>query len=86
MFEGISDPRRVSSQQHSLHDILVMVLCTLLSGGETCTDMALLRKLVLNPARLEPCKGSRRSKLKRARWDNNFLTTMLTHFANLPMR
>ena len=41
VFEGLNDPRRVSGQQHSLHDILVIALCTLLCGGETCTDMAL---------------------------------------------
>ncbi len=41
VFEGLNDPRRVSGQHHSLHDILVIALCTLLCGGETCTDMAL---------------------------------------------
>ena len=41
MEEGLNDPRRVSGQHHSLHDILVIALCTLLCGGETCTDMAL---------------------------------------------
>ena len=40
-FEGPEDPRRVKGQQHSLHDIPVIALCTLLCGGETCTDMAL---------------------------------------------
>ena len=41
VFDGLSDLRRVNGQQHSLHDILVIALCTLLCGGETCTDMAL---------------------------------------------
>ncbi len=41
LFEGLEDPRRINSRQHSLHDIMVIALCTLLSGGETCTDMAL---------------------------------------------
>ena len=41
VFEGLTDPRRINGQQHSLHDILVIALCTLLCGGETCTDMAL---------------------------------------------
>ena len=41
VFDGLSDPRRVNGQQHSLHDILVIALCTLLCGGATCTDMAL---------------------------------------------
>ena len=41
VFEGLEDPRRINGQHHSLHDILVIVLCTLMCGGETCTDMAL---------------------------------------------
>jgi hypothetical protein len=41
VFEGLTDPRRINGQQHSLRDILVIALCTLLCGGETCTDMAL---------------------------------------------
>ena len=44
VFDGLSDPRRVNDQQHSLHDILVIALCTLLCGGETCTDMALFSR------------------------------------------
>ena len=41
VFEGLEDPRRINGQHHSLHDILVIALCTLMCGGETCTDMAL---------------------------------------------
>ncbi len=41
VFDGLTDPRRTNGRQHSLHDILVIALCTLLCGGETCTDMAL---------------------------------------------
>ena len=41
LFDGLTDPRRGNGQQHSLHDIMVIALCTLLCGGETCTDMAL---------------------------------------------
>ena len=41
IFDGIKDPRRGNGQQHLLHDIMVIALCTLLCGGETCTDMAL---------------------------------------------
>ena len=54
--------------------------------GNCAENLALLRKLALNLARLEPSKGSMRGKLKRAGWDNAFLATMLTQFANLPMR
>ena len=51
--------------------------------GHCAENLALLRKLALNLARLEPSQGSMRGKLKRAGWDNHFLSTMLTQFANL---
>ena len=49
-------------------------------------NLALLRKLALNLAKLEPSKGSMRGKLKRAGWDNTFLGNLLTQFASLQMR
>ena len=49
-------------------------------------NLALLRRLALNLARLEPSKGSMKGKLKRAGWDNDFLATLLTQFANPQMR
>ncbi len=62
--------------------------------GHGAENLALLRKLALNPvsstgpalARLEPSKGSRRGKLKKAGWDNGFLITILTQFAKIHMR
>ena len=39
--EPLEDPRKGNAERHSLHDIVVIALCTLLCGGETCTDMAL---------------------------------------------
>ncbi|MCK9992931.1 MAG: hypothetical protein Dbin4_01451 [Alphaproteobacteria bacterium] len=49
-------------------------------------NLALLRKLALNLAKLEPSKGSMRGKLKRAGWDNAFLAQILTQFPKLQMR
>jgi hypothetical protein len=49
-------------------------------------NLALLRKLALHLAKLEPSKGSMRRKLKRAGWDNAFLAQILAQFANLQMR
>ncbi|TXL74895.1 ISAs1 family transposase, partial [Vineibacter terrae] len=49
-------------------------------------NLALLRKTVLNLAKIEPSKGSMRGKLKRAGWDNQFLATMLAQFTNFQMR
>ena len=39
--DPLEDPRCGNAGRHSLHDILVIALCTILCGGETCTDMAL---------------------------------------------
>ena len=49
-------------------------------------NLALLRKLALNLARLEPSKGSMRGKLKRAGWDDTFLVNMLSQFTKVHMR
>ena len=54
--------------------------------GHCAENLALLRKLALNLARLEPSKGSMRGKLKRAGWDNSFLINILSQFANIHMR
>ncbi len=50
------------------------------------SNLALLRRLALNLAKLEPAKGSTKGKIKRAGWDNDFLATLLTQFANPQMR
>ena len=54
--------------------------------GHCAENLALLRKLALNLARLEPSKGSMRGKLKRAGWDDNFLINILSQFASIHMR
>ena len=49
-------------------------------------NLALMRKLALNLARMEPSKGSMRGKLKRAGWDNNYLAVLLSQFTKIQMR
>lgn len=49
-------------------------------------NIALLRRLALNLAKLEGSKGSMKGKLKRAGWDNAFLTSLLAQFRNGHMR
>ena len=49
-------------------------------------NLALMRKLALNLARLEPSKGSMRGKLKRAGWDNDYLVIILSQFTKIQMR
>ena len=49
-------------------------------------NLALMRKLALNLARLEPSKGSMRGKLKRAGWDNGYLAIILSQFTRIQMQ
>jgi predicted transposase YbfD/YdcC len=42
-------------------------------------NIALIRKLALNTLRQNPDKGSIKTKIKRAGWDNAFLTSLLGH-------
>ena len=39
VFAELDDPGAINARLHSLHDILVIALCTVLSGGQTGTDM-----------------------------------------------
>lgn len=49
-------------------------------------NLALLRKLALNLAKLEPSKGSMKGKLKRAGWDDAFLASLLGRFVQIEVR
>jgi predicted transposase YbfD/YdcC len=49
-------------------------------------NLALLRRLALNLAKLEPSKGSMKGKLKQAGWDNASLAKLLSQFAHPQMR
>lgn len=49
-------------------------------------NIALLRRLALNLAKLEGSKGSMKGKLKRAGWNNSFLATLLAQFNQFHMR
>ena len=41
VFADLEDPRAVNARLHSLHDILVIALGTMVCGGQTCADMEL---------------------------------------------
>jgi len=43
-FQTLEDPRIERTKRHNLLDILVIALCTLLSGGEGFQDMELFGK------------------------------------------
>ena len=39
VFADLEDPRTGNAKRHELLEILLIGLCTVLCGGETCTDM-----------------------------------------------
>ena len=39
VFQDVEDPRRDNAKRHDLHDMLVLALLTMLTGGRTCVDM-----------------------------------------------
>ncbi len=49
-------------------------------------NLALLRRLALNLAKIEPSKGSMKGKLKRAGWDDAYLAALLATATKIQMR
>ncbi len=43
-FEDLEDPRTGNAGRHDLLEILMIALCTVLSGGQTAVDMALFAR------------------------------------------
>src|SRR3954447_19979484 len=43
-FAEVVDPRR-DNARHNLHELLMIALCTMLSGGKDCSDMALFGQI-----------------------------------------
>ena len=41
IFDELEDPRTGNAKRHPLHEIVLIALCAVLCGGETCADMAL---------------------------------------------
>jgi len=39
-FEGLEDPRTGNAARHDMLEMLVIAMCTVLTGGRDCTDMA----------------------------------------------
>ena len=54
--------------------------------GHGPENLALLRRLALNLAKLEPSRGSMKGKLKHAGWDDTYLATLITQAAKIHMR
>ena len=45
LFEDLEAPRTGNAKRHALDAMVLIALCTVLSGGETCSDMALFGRL-----------------------------------------
>ena len=43
-WEGLEDPRSGNAGLHDFHELLVIALCAVLSGGQGAVDMALFAK------------------------------------------
>ena len=55
-FAEVTDPRQ-DNARHDLHEILLIALCTILTGGKDCSDMALfgeVKEPFLRPGSAEP--------------------------------
>ena len=75
--------------ENSLHWVLDVTMNE--DQARHCKDngaenIALLRRLALNLARLEGSKGSMKGKLKKAGWNDGFLAKLLAQFQNRHMR
>ena len=43
-FSELEDPRCGNAKRHDFSELLFIALCTVMSGGETCVDMALFAR------------------------------------------
>ncbi|MBC7669938.1 MAG: transposase, partial [Gemmatimonadaceae bacterium] len=68
--------------ENQLHWVLDVALCEDASRSRMDNapqNLAILRKIALNTLRLHPDKGSIKTKIKRAGWDDAFLASLLSH-------
>src|SRR4051794_25553000 len=52
-FAEVVDPRQ-DNARHNLHELLLIALCTILTGGKDCSDMALFGTVNSRAARGSP--------------------------------
>jgi len=68
--------------ENQLHWVLDVALCEDAARARKDNapkNLALIRKLALNTLRLHPDKASIKTKIKRAGWDDAFLSSLLAH-------
>lgn len=79
LLEVVRDHWGIENQLHWLLDVALAEDADRSRLGHAPQNLALMRKLALNLLRTHPENISIRRKIKRAAWDDAFLTTILAH-------
>jgi predicted transposase YbfD/YdcC len=69
----------IENQLHWVLDVALFEDASRSRMDNAPQNLALIRKIALNTLRLHPDKGSIKTKIKRAGWDDTFLTSLLAH-------
>ena len=69
----------IENQLHWVLDVALLEDASRSRKDNAPQNLALIRKLALNTLRQHPDKGSIKTKIKRAGWDETFLLSLLGH-------
>jgi predicted transposase YbfD/YdcC len=69
----------IENQLHWVLDVALFEDASRSRKDNAPQNLAVVRKIALNTLRLHPDKGSIKTKIKRAGWDDTFLTSLLAH-------
>lgn len=69
----------IENQLHWVLDVVLLEDAARSRKDNAPQNLAVIRKMALNTLRLHPDKGSIKTKIKRAGWDDAFLTSLLAH-------
>jgi predicted transposase YbfD/YdcC len=69
----------IENQLHWVLDVVLLEDAARSRKDNAPQNLAVIRKMALNTLRLHPGKGSIKTKIKRAGWDDAFLASLLAH-------
>ncbi len=69
----------IENQLHWVLDVALLEDAARSRKDNAPQNLAVIRKMALNTLRLHPDKGSIKTKIKRAGWDDAFLASLLAH-------
>ncbi len=69
----------IENQLHWVLDVALLEDAARTRKDNAPQNLALIRKLALNTLRQHPAKGSIKTKIKRAGWEDSFLSSLLAH-------